>query len=393
MTASAAVYLDNAATTRPLPEAIEAMQGAHLDDFGNPSSAHLFGEGARRRLDDAREFLRGSVGAAQLVLTSGGTEADVLGVSGAVQDRPPGRVLAGAADHPAILAQRELLARTHHALVEVPVDDAGTMEPEALFDLLGRDVRGVAILHGHNEVGGLARVDELVSLVRRVAPGAHVHVDLVQSYGKVPFDLDDAGVDSVAVSGHKLHGPRGVGFLALSSTAAVAPIQRGGGQEGGLRGGTENVAGAVGLAVAAERALSHLATSAAHMERLLEWLLARVRRDFPRAVRLGVEGRRLPHVLSLRLPGIVGETLQQRCSARGVAFSTGAACHGSEGGKAEETKTNENHVLRAIGMERRAAREVVRMSVSPFTAEADVAHAAEILCEEAGVLQRVAAAP
>ncbi|MBI5852605.1 MAG: aminotransferase class V-fold PLP-dependent enzyme [Planctomycetes bacterium] len=370
-----AIYLDHAATTPAAPEAIAAMSEMQERCFGNPSSSHRFGRTARQRLDDAREFLRGSVGAAQLVLTSGGTEADLLGVAGAAWARPPGRVLAAASDHAAVLALRPLLAARRHELVELPVTDHGDVAPETLFHHLGPDVRVVSILFGHNELGTLPQLDELVELVRRVAPDAHLHVDLVQAYGKVDFDLDLAGVDSVAVSGHKLRGPRGVGFLALSSKAQITPLQPGGGQEGGLRGGTENVAGAVGLATAAEWMLTHLAHHAAHTDALAAFAFDELAHAFQDAQRLGHPQRRLPHVLSMRIPGVVGQTLQHRCDERGVAFSTGAACHtGHEG---------ENHVLRAIRLDKRAAREVIRLSFGPTTTRDEVRRATAIITDEA----------
>ena len=383
---SSAIYLDHAATTPPLPVVVDAVARTMRDLFGNPSSTHPCGSAARRALEDARDFLRGTVGAAHVTFTSGGTEADVLGLVGAVQDRPPGRVLVGAADHPAVLAQGEMLARTQHRLMTVPTTPDGDIEPEALFELLGTDVRAVAILHGHNELGTLARVEELTGLVRRVCPDAHVHVDLVQAYGKVPFDLDLLDVDSAAVSGHKLHGPRGIGFLAWSSKARLAPLQKGGGQEEGLRGGTENVAGAVGLAVAAEQALTHLAATARHTTMLADLLLGAVREAFPDVTRLGHAERRLPHVLSLRIPGVVGQTLQQRLAARAVAVSTGAACHGEPGQEA----AHDNHVHAAIGLSRRASREVLRVSFSRLETEDTVARAAAILVDEARALLAVA---
>lgn len=378
------IYLDNAATTRPLPEVVEAMTAVHLDQFGNPSSGHALGAGPRKALADAREFLRGTVGAAELVFTSGGTEADQLGVVGAAAARPSGRVLMGAADHPAVLRCATLLGRFRHHVTQLPVTAHGDLEPEVLFEHLGPDVRVVAILHGHNELGTLAQVAELASLVRRVAPDAHIHVDFVQGFGKVPFELDDAGVDSVAVSAHKLHGPRGVGFLALSSKAHVEPLVVGGGQEGGRRGGTENVAGAVGLMLAAEAALTHMAGTAEHTRQLCAIVLDAVQAAFPAAHRLGHPERRLPHVLSLRIPGLVAQTLLERCDARGLCFSTGAACHGAE-------HAAENHVLSAIGLDRRAQREVLRLSFSRYTGEAEARAAAGILVEEATALR--AAAP
>lgn len=376
MTAAHRIYLDNAATTPPLPAAVDAMARAQVELFGNPSSVHAFGPPARRALDDAREFLRGTLGAARVVFTSGGSEADQLGIVGSAAARPPGRVLMAASDHPALLQCEGLLARHRHRVTVLPVTAHGDVAPEALFEALGQDVRTVALMYGHNELGTLCQLRELVDLVRRTAAGAHVHVDLVQTYGKLPFDLDAFHVDSVAVSGHKFHGPRGAGLLALSSTAEVSPLLLAGGQEHGLRGGTENVAGAIGLRVAAEAALSHQAATELHTRELAERTFTIVRDAVPDAERLGHPERRLPHILSMRLPGVVAPTLLARCDARGVAFSTGSACH---------TGANDtgNPVLAAIGLDRRQAREVVRLSFSGMTSRADAETAARIVAEEA----------
>ena len=386
MTGSRRIYLDNAATTCPLPEVVHTMAEASRDLFGNPSSSHSFGPSARHRLEDAREFLRGTLGAARVVFTSGGSEADCLGIVGSAMLRPPGRVLMAASDHPAILNCEPLLSRLRHRTTVLPVTRHGDIAPETLFEALGQDVRTVALLHGHNELGTLCDLQELVELVRRSAPEAHVHVDLVQTYGKLPFELGDLDVDSVAVSGHKFHGPRGAGFLALSSTAELAPLLPAGGQEGGLRGGTENVAGAIGLAVAAEYAFSHQADIEPHTRQIADLVFGIVQQALPQAERLGHAERRLPHILSLRLPGVIGQTLQQRCDARGVAFSTGAACHSHDGdtgdGKAKP-KGPPNRVLAAIGLDDRAAREVVRLSFAGDTRRDDAEAAAHILVEEA----------
>lgn len=385
------IYLDHAASTPPLPAVVDAMARVQRESFGNPSSSHAFGPAARRALDDAREFLRGTLGAARIVFTSGGSEADQLGVVGSALARSPGRVLMAATDHPAILNCTALLSRLRHHVSVLPVTRHGDLAPETLFEALGQDVRTVALMYGHNELGTLCQLHELVELVRRAAPEAHVHVDLVQTYGKLPFDLDAFDVDSVAVSGHKFHGPRGAGFLALSSTADVHALLPAGGQEGGLRGGTENVAGAVGLAVAAEHCLTHQARTEAHTRDLADLVLARVRAALPDAECLGHPERHLPHVLSLRLPGVNGQTLMLRCDARGVAFSIGSACHGAHDDVALEhvetpakaKKPADNPVLAAIGLDRAAAREVVRLSFSGMTTHDDAETAASILVEEA----------
>lgn len=382
MRAVTPIYLDNAATTRPTEEVVQAMAEAALSAFGNPSSAHHFAAPAKKRLEDARQFLRGSLGAADVIFTSGGTEADLLGIVGAVQDRAPGRVLCSATDHPAILALAPRLMATRHRLEVLPTTGYGDLDPEVLFDKLGKDVRCLALMYGHNELGTLCNLPELVSITRRVAPEAHIHVDLVQSYGKVAFDLDHLDVDSVAVAGHKFHGPRGAGFLACSSKARIAPLQAGGGQESGLRGGTENVPGAVGLATAAEQALSTLGHSAQHTSALASQLCAGLAEALPGLQRLGHPERRLPHILSLRLPGVTASTLLERCSAKGLAFSTGAACHGSKQGN--------NPVLQAIGLKAPEAREVARFSFCRHNTSAEIDAALLILQEELANLRRVA---
>ena len=381
------IYLDNAATTRPSDRVVGAMHEAQRELFGNPSSKHAHGAGPKKRLHDAREFLRGTLNAAEIVFTSGGSEADYLGIVGAAMTRSPGRVLMAQSDHPAILQTSELLSRLRCHTMTLPVTSDGDLHPETLFDALGADVRVVALMHGHNELGTLSQLEELVALVRRTSPEAHVHIDLVQTYGKIPFDLDAMDVDSVAVSAHKFHGPKGAGFLALSSKARIAPIMRAGGQENGMRGGTENVAGAIGMMIAAEDALLRQATAAPHTESLCELVERAVIDAIPDAERLGHPTRRLPHILSLRIPGIVGETLMLRCDERGVAFSTGSACHGHNE-ESRDPKKPDNHVLAAIGMDRRAAREVIRVSFSRHTSVEDAEFAAEVIVDEALALLR-----
>ncbi|MEO6593681.1 MAG: aminotransferase class V-fold PLP-dependent enzyme, partial [Planctomycetota bacterium] len=389
MTGTGRIYLDNAATTRPLPEVVQAMARAQQDLFGNPSSSHCFGPPARHALEDAREFLRGTLGAAKIVFTSGGSEADYLGIVGSAAKHSPGRVLLAASDHPALLQCAGLLARWRHHVTVLPVTKHGDLAPETLFGALGQDVRTVGLMYGHNELGTLCQLSDLIELVRRTAPSAHVHVDLVQTYGKLPFEMDDLDVDSVAVSGHKFHGPRGAGFLALSSKAEIAPLQLAGGQEGGLRGGTENVAGAIGLALAAEQAFTHQASTATHTRELGELVLTIVGEALPDAERLGHPERHLPHILSLRLPGIVGQTLLERCNARGIAFSTGSACHATTDTHHhhDDRGPADNHVLASIGLDRRQAREVVRLSFCRHTTKAEAERAARTLVEEALILR------
>lgn len=398
------IYLDNAATTRPTRRVIDHMADAQYECFGNPSSPHCFGPPAKRLLDDARDFLRGTVAGGSLVFTSGGSEADYLGIVGAAAKRPPGRVLMSQSDHPALLQSAGLLTRFRNHVTQLPVTTFGDLAPETLFEALGTDVRVVALMHGHNELGTLSNLNELIELTRRIAPQAHIHVDLVQTYGKMPFDFDTYDVDSIAVSGHKFHGPRGVGFLALSNAADIAPLQEAGGQEGGLRGGTENVAGVHGLMIAAEQALTGQAETEVHTRDLCERVFDIVQEAIPGTERLGNPDQRLPHILSMRLPEVVAETLMTRCDKRGVAFSVGSACHTSntmvaaddtkkKSKKSRSKSSNKpsNHVLAAIGLDKQQAREVVRLSFSDQTSIDDAEDAADIISEEA--LRMLASTP
>ncbi len=379
----APIYLDNAATTRPFKSVVQAMSEVHYEQFGNPSSPHQFATQPKRLVEDARNFMRGSFCAGSLVLTSGGTEADLLGIIGAARMRAPGRILVGAADHPASLAIEDLASRFGHRTQSVPVSSFGALEAETLAQQLGPDVAVVSILHGHNELGSLCDLPALVEVIREKSPQAHIHVDLVQSYGKIAFDLDHAGVDSAAISAHKFHGPRGVGCLALANQAKIAAMQVGGGQEGGLRGGTENVAAVVGMARAAERVLSHLSESRTKLEGYRDSMFAAMH-EACGAIRLGDPERCLPHILSMRVPGLRAETLQQCCDELGLAFSTGSACHGSN---------KDNHVLSAIGLKPPEAREVLRVSFSTDNTDAEIERATQTLTSEAKRLLHISPSP
>ena len=328
------IYLDNAATTRPTRRVIDHMAEAQYECFGNPSSPHAFGPPAKHALEDARDFLRGTVAGGSLVFTSGGSEADYLGIVGAAAKRPPGRVLMSQSDHPALLQCSTLLTRFRNHVAQLPVTEHGDIAPETLFDALGSDVRVVALMHGHNELGTLSNLTELIELTRRAAPEAHIHVDLVQTYGKLPFDFDDFDVDSIAVSGHKFHGPRGMGFLALAAAAQIAPLQLAGGQEGGLRGGT----GETLMTRCDARGVAFSVGSACHS-------------SDDRSTK--GQGSKTQRHLS-KLPK-----------------------------KVQKGNKPDNHVLAAIGLNKHEARGVVRLSFSDQTSIDDAEDAADIIADEA----------
>ena len=369
------VYLDHAATTPVRPEVLEAMLpylGA--DAFGNPSSPHRYGRAARAGLEQARRQVAAALGAepSQVVFTSGGTEADNLAVVGAaLAARMAGRPMAvavSAIEHKAILAAAhhvKALGGEEHIL---PVDRVGLVDGAALDRALAARPACVSVMWVNNEVGTLQPVHEIAAKCREA--GAMFHTDAVQAFGKVPVTLDGFGCTLLTISGHKIGAPKGIGALIVRERKAVEAIIHGGGQQFGIRPGTENVSGAVALGAAAELAVREAAGTAARLGALREDLAARLRAAVPDLVVNAEGGPRAPHVLSVSVPGADGEALLMHLDLAGVAASGGSAC--STGA------VEPSHVLVAMGVPRELALGTVRFSFGHESTAADVARVAEV---------------
>ncbi|MBI4508477.1 MAG: cysteine desulfurase [Deltaproteobacteria bacterium] len=379
------IYLDNASTTRVVPEAEGAMLTCLREDFGNPSSAHRMGIEASRRIKSAREAVlsalgddRGAFG--QVLWTSGGTEADALGVMGAARARKGhGRhVVATAIEHPAVLGSLDLLAAEGFETTLVPVEPSGVVSPEKMAGAVRRDTVVVACMLVNNEIGTIQPVAEVARAVRGERRDVHIHCDAVQAVGKIPVDVRGLGVDTLALSAHKLHGPKGVGALWLRKGARLSPLWSGGGQEQGLRSGTENVPGIFALGVAIGLAVGSLAEEMARVAELRARFANRVLGQGLGAWENGSDAPRVPHVLSLSFPGLTAEPLLHALEGRGVFLSAGSACSSKERGQ--------SHVLRAIGVPDGAG--TLRVSLARDVTADDVDTAAEVLVEEARTLAR-----
>ncbi len=358
-----AIYLDHAATTPLAPAVADGLAERQRALFGNPSSMHPVGRAAARALEEAREALAGALGARpeSVVFTSGGTESLGMAMLGGGGEKPA-RVAVSAVEHSAVRnAADGLRERRGWTVDEVPVDAQGRVTPEALAACVRADTRLVAVMLANNEIGTVNDVPTLARVVRDRAPRARLVVDAVQAFGKVPVDVRALDADFVAVTAHKLEGPKGVGALWVRTPQALAPTFKGGGQEHGLRGGTQPVPLIWAFARAATLPRAPLA---ARRDRLWAALQAQVAGLTLTGAPPGPE--RLPHNLHVCVPGVPGEPLLNALAAAGVYVSTGSAC----GAKAPFSR-----VLRAIG--RRAEDGAyIRLSVGRATTEAEVDEAA-----------------
>jgi cysteine desulfurase len=334
------VYLDHAATSPLRPEAKAAVIEA-LERFGNPSSVHAEGRAARALIERARAVIRRAIGAAatgELVFTSGATESNAT-IMGAAQ----GVTLASSVEHPSVLAQA--------GVTTLPVDGTGRLDLTALEARLGQgDVALVALMLANNETGIIQPVAATAELVH--AAGARLHVDAVQALGRIPVDVEALGCDSLALSAHKLGGPKGAGALWVRAPDAVPPLLTGGGQEGRKRAGTENTSGIAGFAAAVEVGLG---SEAPALEALRSALEAGAGAIAPDAVVIAEHGPRLPQVTALALPGVPAVTQVMALDLAGIAVSAGAAC--SSG------KVARSHVLAAMGVPDELADCTIRTSL------------------------------
>jgi cysteine desulfurase len=348
-----AVYLDHNATTPLRPEA-ERAAIATLARVGNPSSVHRFGRAARRTIEDAREQVAALVGARaeNVTFTSGGTEANALALRGAGRDR----VVVSAIEHASVLAAVP-------GAVRVPVDSEGVIDLAALEAALAADSRPalVSLMLANNETGTIQPVARAAEIARH--HGAALHCDAVQAAGKIPVDTAELGAHFVTLSAHKFGGPMGVGALITDGTAPLEALLKGGGQERGLRAGTENVSGIAGFGAAAEAARADL-DRAGHLAAWRDALEARARAAVPSARILGAGAPRLPNTSCLALPGIAAETQVIALDLAGIAVSAGSAC--SSG------KVGASHVLAAMGLEADVAGSAIRVSLGWSSTAADI---------------------
>ncbi|MBT1073424.1 IscS subfamily cysteine desulfurase [Pelotalea chapellei] len=368
------VYLDHNATTPVAAEVREAMLPFLGESWGNPSSIHAAGNHARSAVEAARRTLAQGLNctARRIIFTGGGSEADNLAITGLAKasDGTRRHLITSSIEHPAVLAPCRALAREGYELTLLPVNGEGVVEPDSLRAALRPDTLLVSIMLANNETGALQPVQELARIAHE--HGAVFHTDAVQGFGKIPIDVEELGVDLLSVSAHKLHGPKGVGALYAAKDVRLEALVKGGGQERGLRAGTENVPGIVGFGRAVELALRWLNTAGpAEMSRLRDRLEKGFSRLVAKAGRNGPSSGRLPNTVNLTLPEIRGESLVLQLDRAGVACSSGSAC---KSGNPEPS-----HALLAMGLTPVQAHCSVRFSLGSGTTQEDIDYVLEAM--------------
>lgn len=359
------IYLDNNATTQTPPEVVEAMLPFFTGRYGNPSSAHVFGSAVALDVARARAQVAALLHAqpSEIIFTGGGTESDSLAILGALRARPHQRhFITSAVEHPAILRLLPMLQETHEVTV-LAVDAQGLLDLDSLRAAIRDDTALVSLMTANNETGVRFPIAEVGAICRE--RGALLHTDGAQATGKIPLDVQAMNVDLLTIAGHKLHAPKGIGALYVrEGTPLMPPFMLGGGQERGLRSGTENVPYIMGLGQAAELAQHHLASGNSNVRKLRDRLEQELVAQVPGAMVNGHRACRLPNTTNLSFPGVRASALVDALSEEGVCISPGAACHAGE--------DRPSPVLKAMGIADAIAVSAVRLSLSRYTTAAEI---------------------
>jgi cysteine desulfurase len=361
------VYFDYNATTPSAPEVLDVTARVSLEQFGNASSVHHFGQQAKAVLDEARGAVSALLNAdpSEVVFTSGGTESDNFAIRGAAEAlEPTGRrhLIASAIEHEAVLNTLKALARRGWRTTLVPLDQRGVVSPDRLAPLLADDTALVSIMHANNEIGTIQPIAELARLAHD--RGALFHTDAVQSVGKIPVDVRALGVDLLSLSAHKFNGPKGTGALWIKRGTRMLPILTGGKHERNRRAGTENVPAIAGMGVAARLAVGKLTVEAARVGALRDRLEAGILSSVPGTMVNGNQGARVPNTTNISFDRIEAESLLIALDLEGIAVSTGSAC---SSGTLEPS-----HVLKAMGLPAHRTQNSLRFSLGLFSTEAEV---------------------
>jgi cysteine desulfurase len=364
------IYFDNNATSKVAEEVFEEIQPLFCKLYGNPSSMHTFGGQIGRRIAQARENVAALLGCepSEVVFTSGGTESDNTAIKGTLAAQPDKhKIITSRVEHPAVLTICRELENQGYTVIELGVDKYGRLDLEQLDEEIDDDTALVTIMYANNETGVIFPIDEISRMTAE--KGVVFHTDAVQAVGKIPLKISESNIDLLSLSGHKLHGPKGVGVLYVRKGTRLAPYMLGGHQEAGRRAGTENVPGIVGLGKACELAAKNIKEENNKVKSLRDKLEAAILEKCPDARLNGDEGNRLPNTANISFEYIEGEAILLMLDKYGICASSGSAC---TSGSLEPS-----HVLRAMGVPFTAAHGSIRFSLSRYNTEEEVDYTIE----------------
>lgn len=377
-------YLDNSATTRCSDRAFALIQKVLLEDYGNPSSLHMKGVEAERYVKAAREKIAKTlkVTEKEIIFTSGGTESNNLAILGtAFANRRAGnRIITTAVEHASVANPMKFLEEEGFEVIYLPVDENGVISLKDLEEALSEQTILVSLMHVNNEIGAVEPVEEAAALVHEKCPKALVHVDAIQSYGKFRIYPKKSGIDLLSVSGHKIHGPKGSGFLYVKEKTKIKPIIYGGGQQNGMRSGTENVPGIAGLGEAAAEIYEDFKEKQDRLYALKERFIQAVT-TIPGVSVNGKTGRdSAPHIVSVSVEGVRAEVLLHSLEDKQIYVSSGSAC--------SSNKPAVSRTLKGIGLKQNLLDSTVRFSFSVHTTEEEIDYAADVLKTLVPALQK-----
>lgn len=377
------VYLDNSATTKCFPEVVEVINRMMRIEYGNPSSMHLKGLEAEKNIRQATKTIGGilKVNEKEIIYTSGGTESDNLAIIGTAMayNRSGKHMITTAIEHAAVLSCMKFLETQGFEITYLKTDSEGRISLKELEEAIREDTILVSIMGVNNEIGTIEPIEEAGRIIKERNPKTLFHVDAVQMFGKMNLYPKRMKIDFLAVSGHKIHGPKGVGFLYVNESARIRPVILGGGQQKGMRSGTENVPGIMGLAKACEMVYATLPEDVERMYGQREYFIRKISQLEGITIN-GAKEKAAPHIVSVSVKGVRAEVLLHALEEKGVYVSAGSAC--------SSNKPAVSETLKAIGVDKDLLDATVRFSFSTYTTNEEIDYAIKAVGDVIGILRR-----
>lgn len=374
------VYFDNSATTRPYSEVIDSMVDAMKNYYGNPSSAYSLGLKAELKMNESRDIVAETLNCDkdEIIFTSGGSESNNFLIRGFVKSG--GQVITSKIEHPSVLNTCKALEDKGVEVIYLDVNSRGQVDLNQLDNSINKQTQVVSIMHTNNEIGTVQNIEAIGKLIKEKSSRVKFHVDAVQAYGKYDIDVKKSNIDLLSASGHKIHGPRGIGIAYVRRGLLPTPLIYGGGQEKGFRSGTENLAAAVGFAKAAEKIYKNIEENFHRVSDIKEHFMKELKGI--KGIKINSQGMEYsPYVLSVSFIGVRGEVLLHMLEEKGIYVSTGSAC------SAKSSK--DSHVLEAIGLPKEELKGTIRFSFGDGNSKDEVDYTLEVLDKSLKFLRRV----